>query len=81
MNITARLAASQAEEEKEQGSDKDIKMSGVEFASIQPGDLSPGVMNVNHEAVVDGTTESAAATSTAPSEEENKTASVGDRRT
>lgn len=80
MNITARLAASQAEEEKEQGSDKDIKMSGVEFASIQPGDLSPGVMNVNQEAV-DGTTESAAATSTAPSEEENKTASVGDRRT
>ena len=79
MNITARLAASQAEEEKEQGSAKDIKMSGVEFASIQPGDLSPGVMNVDHDNA--SATESAAVTiSTAPTEEA-KTASIGDRRT
>ena len=47
MNITARLAASQAEEEKDQDGGKDIKMSGVEYASIQPGDMSPGVMNVD----------------------------------
>ena len=69
MNITARLAASQAEEEKDQGQDKDIKMSGVEFASIQPGDMSPGVMNVDHTAA--DTNESAAATN---NEEENKNA-------
>ena len=66
MNITARLAASQAEEEKDQGSAKDIKMSGVEFASIQPGDLSPGVMNVDHSAAE--TTEAA----TAQTEEEKQ---------
>ena len=47
MNITARLAANQEEEEKDQGSSKDIRMMGVEYASIQPGDLSPGVMNIN----------------------------------
>lgn len=45
MNITARLAASQQEEEKDQAQSKDIRMVGVEYASIQPGDLSPGVMN------------------------------------
>lgn len=45
MNITARLAASQQEEEKDQAQHKDIRMVGVEYASIQPGDLSPGVMN------------------------------------
>ena len=50
MNITARLAASQAEEEKDQDGGKDIKMSGVEYASIQPGDMSPGVMNVDQTA-------------------------------
>ena len=54
-------------------------MSGVEFASIQPGDLSPGVMNVDHDNA--SATESAAVTiSTAPTEEA-KTASIGDRRT
>ena len=32
MNITARLAANQEEEDKEQGSSKDIRMMGVEYA-------------------------------------------------
>lgn len=32
MNITARLAANQEEEEKDQGSSKDIRMMGVEYA-------------------------------------------------
>lgn len=69
MNITTRLAASQEEEEKEvQG--KDIKMSGVEYAAIEPGDLSPGAMNL--PTVEDNT---AAATT-----EESKGGSVGDRR-
>ena len=35
----------QQEEEKDDGG-KDIKMTGVEFAAIQPGDISPGAMNV-----------------------------------
>lgn len=56
MNITARLAASQDEEEKDPGTSKDIRMAGVEYASIQPGDLSPGVMNVDHEASSENTT-------------------------
>jgi len=49
INITARLAASQDEEEKDPGSEKDIRMVGVEYAAIQPGDLSPGAMNVDNE--------------------------------
>ena len=43
--ITKRLEKLQQEEEKDDGG-KDIKMSGVEFAAIQPGDISPGAMNV-----------------------------------
>lgn len=74
MNITARLAANHAEEEKETGNQKDIRMAGVEYASIQPGDLSPGVMNIDTQA--EETT--AAATETQP--EEAKTVPVGDRR-
>lgn len=46
MHITARLAASQAAEEKENNQGKDIKMAGVEYAAIEPGDLSPGTMNL-----------------------------------
>ena len=46
MQITSRLAAAQAEEEKDEGV-KDIKMSGVEYAAITPGDISPGAMNVD----------------------------------
>lgn len=44
MNITARLERQQAEEEKDEEKHKDIKMSGVEYAAIQPGDTSPGAM-------------------------------------
>ena len=77
MNITARLAASQEEEEKnsnQQG--KDIKMSGVEYAAIEPGDLSPGAMNINTES-----SDSTGAGTAASQEEENKSsAPVGDRR-
>ena len=74
MNITARLAASQAEEEKDQDGGKDIKMSGVEYASIQPGDMSPGVMNVDQTAASEPTNDSAAA------EEEKKDEAPVDRR-
>ena len=76
MNITARLAANQEEEEKDQGSSKDIRMMGVEYASIQPGDLSPGVMNINSsedrksEAAA-SSTDSNEATSTATQDGEN----------
>ena len=78
MNITARLAASQAEEEKDQDGGKDIKMSGVEYASIQPGDMSPGVMNVDQTAGQEVANE-AAANGDAAAEEEKKDAPV-DRR-
>ena len=59
MQITSRLAAAQAEEEKDEGH-KDIKMSGVEYAAITPGDISPGAMNVdlqNGEETKEGETE------------------------
>lgn len=49
-------------------------MAGVEYASIQPGDLSPGVMNVDTEEVT------LTAAATIPVEEEKKAAPVGDRR-
>lgn len=76
MHITARLAASQEAQEKESAQDKDIKMSGVEYAAIEPGDLSPGTMNMPSATADAG---SAAATN---SQEEAKGAagSVGDRR-
>ena len=45
LQITKRLEKMQQEEEKDDGG-KDIKMTGVEFAAIQPGDISPGAMNV-----------------------------------
>jgi len=41
------MNAQNDEEEKESGNEKDIKMVGVEYAAIQPGDLSPGAMNVD----------------------------------
>jgi hypothetical protein len=54
-------------------------MSGIEYASIQPGDLSPGVMNVDPAS--DATTnESAAASTNTTTEEENKQAPAADRR-
>ena len=56
MNITARLAASAEEEEKDEGKHKDIKMAGVEYSAIQPGDLSPGVMNVDQTQPAENTT-------------------------
>lgn len=34
-------------QEKDDDKHKDIKMSGVEYAAIQPGDVSPGAMNVD----------------------------------
>lgn len=77
MNITARLAASQEEEEKnsnQQG--KDIKMSGVEYAAIEPGDLSPGAMNINTE----GSDSTGAGTAASQEEENKSSAPVGDRR-
>ena len=42
-------------------------MVGVEYAAIQPGDLSPGAMNVDMNGAED-TNESAAAASTDPAE-------------
>ena len=76
MNITARLAASQEEEDKDQGSSKDIRMMGVEYASIQPGDLSPGVMNINSSSdrqseAAASSTDSNEATSTATQDGES----------
>lgn len=71
MHITARLAASQAEEEKEHLQAKDIKMSGVEYAAIEPGDLSPGSMNIEN---------GSHAETQASAQEEVKEAAPTDRR-
>lgn len=81
LHITARLAASQAEEEKEQQNEggKDVKMTGVEYASIQPGDLSPGVMNVDPAS--EATTNESAASTNTTTEEETKQAPANPRRT
>ena len=45
MLITKRLEMAAAEEEKDDGG-KDVKMSGVEYAAIEPGDVSPGGMAI-----------------------------------
>jgi mitogen-activated protein kinase 1/3 len=46
IQITKRLETLQAEEEKDDGG-KDVKMSGIEYAAIQPGDVSPGGMAIS----------------------------------
>jgi len=46
MEITQRLQKDMDMAEKEEEKHKDIKMTGVEYAGIQPGDVSPGAMNV-----------------------------------
>jgi len=46
MEITKRLQKDMDAQEKEEEKHKDIKMTGVEYAGIQPGDVSPGAMNV-----------------------------------
>lgn len=63
------MAAKEEEEEKEPDNEKDIKMVGVEYAAIQPGDLSPGAMNLDTEVTL----------SQAASTEEAKEP-LGDRR-
>ena len=52
-------------------------MSGVEYASIQPGDMSPGVMNVDESGQP---TNDAAANNNAPADEEEKKDVPVDRR-
>jgi len=47
MQITSRLAKELENQDKDDEKHKDVKMSGVEFAAIQPGDVSPGAMNVD----------------------------------
>lgn len=75
MNITARLAASQQEEEKESSQSKDIRMVGVEYASIQPGDLSPGVMNNDEPQASDAAAAAGEATESASSSNEDENTS------
>ena len=48
MLITKRLEIAAAEEEKDDGG-KDVKMSGVEYAAIEPGDVSPGGMAIGNQ--------------------------------
>ena len=48
MLITKRLEMAAAEEEKDDGG-KDVKMSGVEYAAIEPGDVSPGGMAIGNQ--------------------------------
>ena len=48
MLITKRLEIAAAEEEKDDGG-KDVKMSGVEYAAIEPGDISPGGMAIGNQ--------------------------------
>lgn len=51
MQITKRLEKEQQEESKYDANVKsDMKMTGVEYAAIQPGDVSPGAMNVDGKA-------------------------------
>jgi len=58
MHITARLASTRDQEDAENHTAadqvtkgaKDIRMSGIEYAAIKPGDLSPGAMNIETEA-------------------------------
>lgn len=45
MMITKRLEQAALEEEKDDGG-KDVKMVGVEYAAIEPGDVSPGGMAI-----------------------------------
>jgi mitogen-activated protein kinase 1/3 len=47
MLITKRLEQAALEEEKDDGG-KDVKMTGVEYAAIEPGDVSPGGMAIAH---------------------------------
>lgn len=47
MLITKRLEQTQLEEEKDDGG-KDVKMSGMEYAAIEPGDVSPGGMAIGN---------------------------------
>lgn len=56
-------------------------MSGMEYAAIQPGDLSPGAMNVDTEASSNGgASNSSAGIAAAQQEEEKKEAAPADRR-
>ena len=48
MLITKRLQTTQEEEEKDDGG-KDVKMVGVEYAAIEPGDVSPGGMAISNQ--------------------------------
>jgi mitogen-activated protein kinase 1/3 len=47
MKITKRLEQTALEEEKDDG--KDVKMVGVEYAAIEPGDMSPGAMAIEKQ--------------------------------
>jgi mitogen-activated protein kinase 1/3 len=47
MKITKRLEQTALEEEKDDG--KDVKMVGVEYAAIEPGDMSPGAMAIEQQ--------------------------------
>lgn len=53
-------------------------MSGIEYAAIQPGDLSPGAMNVDTEASSTGG--ASTSNNSAAAEEEKKEAAPADRR-
>lgn len=48
MLITKRLEKAAEEEEKDDGG-KDVKMAGVEYAAIEPGDVSPGGMAISNQ--------------------------------
>ena len=50
MQITERLQKDLEAQDKDDDKHKDIKMTGVEYAGIQPGDVSPGAMNVQIDA-------------------------------
>jgi serine/threonine protein kinase len=64
MLITQKLSKQLEADDKDDGQGgKDIKMTGVEYAAIQPGDLSPGAMNVDLNAEGGGLNPSASAAS------------------